>query len=167
MNNHGTTWLRKIIFLSMMILVVVSSIASARQVFAQVAPANFDEIDDDISTRMKELGIPGAALVIVQGDQIVHLKAFGAADVSGRPVTPQTPFFTGSTGKSVTALAIMQLVEAGKVKLDAPVQTYLPWFQVADADASKTITIRQLLNQVSGLPHAIGEKQVANRDISF
>ena len=86
---------------------------------------------------MEELGIPGAALVIVQGDQIVHLKAFGVADGSGRPVTPQTPFFTGSTGKSITALAIMQLVEAGKIKLDAPVQTYLPWFRVADAKASR------------------------------
>jgi CubicO group peptidase (beta-lactamase class C family) len=60
----------------------------------------------------------------------------------------------------------MQLVEAGKVKLDAPVQTYLPWFQVADAEASKRITIRQLLNQVSGLPQSIGQKQVANRDLS-
>ena len=45
---------------------------------------------------MKELGIPGAALVIVQGDQIVHLKAFGMADADGRPITPQTPFFTDS-----------------------------------------------------------------------
>ncbi len=100
---------------------------------------------------MKELGIPGAALVIVQGDQIVHLRAFGVADADGRPVTPQTPFFTGSTGKSFTALAIMQLVEAGKIKVDAPVQTYLPWFRVADADASAMITVRQLLNQVSGV----------------
>jgi CubicO group peptidase (beta-lactamase class C family) len=81
---------------------------------------------------MKELGIPGAALVIVQGDQIVHLRAFGVADTAGRPVTPQTPFFAGSTGKSFTALAIMQLVEAGKIKLDTRIQTYLPWFRIAD-----------------------------------
>ena len=105
--------------------------------------------------KMKELGIPGAALVIVQGDQIVHLKAFGTADGSGRLITPQTPFFTGSTSKSFTALAIMQLVEAGKIKLDAPVQTYLPWFRVADVKASQMITIRQLLNQTSGLPRSI------------
>jgi CubicO group peptidase (beta-lactamase class C family) len=103
--------------------------------------------------------------VIVQGDQIVHLKAFGVADAGGRPVTPQTPFFTGSTGKSFTALAIMQLVEAGKIKLDAPVQTYLPWFRVADANASALITVRQLLNQTSGLPHAIGQTQLANTDL--
>jgi CubicO group peptidase (beta-lactamase class C family) len=123
MNQHETAWLRKIIFLSMAILAAVLSGARVNPVFAQIAPANFDAVDAYISTRMKELGIPGTALVIVQGDQIVHLKAFGVADAEGRLVTPQTPFFTGSTGKSFTALAIMQLVEAGKIKLDAPVQS--------------------------------------------
>jgi len=166
MNQHKTFWLRKIIFLTMAILAVVSSMASVRTAFAQSTPANFDVVDDYISTKMKELGIPGAALVIVQGDQIVHLKAFGAADASRRPVTPQTPFFTGSTGKSFTALAIMQLVEAGRIKLDAPVQTYLPWFRVDDPDASALITVRQLLNQVSGLPQSIGQEQIANFDLS-
>ena len=115
---------------------------------------------------MKELGIPGAALVVVQGDQIVHLKAFGVADASGRPVTLQTPFVTGSTGKSFTALAIMQLVEAGKTNLDSPVQTYLPWFRVADVNRSKMITVRQFLNQVSGLPQSIGQTQLTRMDLS-
>ena len=46
----------------------------------------------------------------------------------------------------------MQLVEAGKVELDAPVQKYVPWFRVADANASAQITVRQLLYQTSGLP---------------
>jgi len=166
MNQHETSWLRKIIFLTVAILAVVSSVASVRPVFAQAVPANFDAIDDYISTRMKELGIPGAALVVVQGDQIVHLKAFGVADGSGRPVTPQTPFFTGSTGKSFTAHAIMQLVEEGRIQLDAPVQTYLPWFRVKDTDASAMITVRQLLNMDSGIPQSIGQEQIANVDLS-
>lgn len=164
MNQHGTAWRRKIFFLSIVILVVVSAITSARPVSAQVTPANFDEIDHYISTRMKELGIPGAALVVVQGDQIVHLQAFGVADSSGRPVTPQTPFFTGSTGKSFTALAIMQLVETGKINLDEPVQTYLSWFRVADPNASSLITVRQLLTMDSGIPRSIGQEQIANLD---
>src|SRR5688572_31620792 len=156
----------KIAFFSGMILVLLFVAFGVRRSFAQDSLTDFAAVDTYISTRMKELGIPGAALVIIQGDRIAHLKAFGVADASGRPVTPQTPFFTGSTGKSFTALAIMQLVEAGKIKLDAPVQTYLPWFQVADADASEMITVRQLLNQVSGLPQSIGQKQVANGDLS-
>lgn len=163
MNQYETVWLRKIFFLTMAILVVVSS--AAGPAFARSTATNFDAVDDYISTTMKDLGIPGAALVVVQDDQIIHLKAFGVADASDRPVTPQTPFFTGSTGKSFTALAIMQLVEAGQIKLDAPVQTYLPWFQVADADASQMITVRQLLNQDSGLPQSVGQKQLANTDL--
>jgi CubicO group peptidase (beta-lactamase class C family) len=158
--------LRKIAFFSGLILVLLSLVFGGRRTFAQTSLTDFDSVDRYISTRMKELGIPGAALVIVQGDRIVHLKAFGVADASGRAVTPQTPFFTGSTGKSFTALAIMQLVEAGKLKLDNPVQTYLPWFRVTEANASARITVRQLLNQVSGLPQSIGQKQIANRDLS-
>src|SRR4029078_11599289 len=98
MNQHETALLRKIIFLTVVILAVVSALTNIRPAFARVAPSNFDAIDDYISSKMKELRIPGAARVVVKGDQIVHLKAFGVADASGRPVTPQTPFFTGSTG---------------------------------------------------------------------
>ena len=86
------------------------------------------------------------------GDQVVHLRGFGQADPAGRPVTPQTPFLIASLGKSMTALAVMQLVEAGHVELDAPVQRYLPWFRVADPAASAQLTLRHLLTQTSGLP---------------
>jgi CubicO group peptidase (beta-lactamase class C family) len=65
--------------------------------------------------------------------------------------TPQTPFVPGSLTKSFTALAVMQLVEAGKIELDAPIQRYLPWFCVADAQPSKEITVCHSLNQSSGL----------------
>lgn len=166
MNQHETFRLRKIIFLCIVILTVISAAVRIQLAFAQGAPSNFEEVDAYISKQMEELKIPGAALVIVQGDQIVHLKGFGVADGSGRPVTSQTPFFTGSTGKSITALAVMQLVEAGKVKLDVPVQTYLPWFRVADVKVSKVITVRQLLNMTSGIPKSIGQEQIANFDLS-
>ena len=53
----------------------------------------------------------------------------GYGDLSeGRPVTGHTQFYVGSLTKTFTALAVMQLVEQGKVELDAPVQNYLPWF---------------------------------------
>ena len=114
-------------------------------------PTDFAAIDRYVEQELQATRLPGLALGIVQGDQIVHLRGFGIADPSGRPVTPQTPFIIGSLSKSFTALAIMQLVEAGKVELDTPVQRYLPWFRVADAQASAQITVRHLLNQTSGL----------------
>jgi CubicO group peptidase (beta-lactamase class C family) len=108
--------------------------------------------------------IPGLALAIVHGDRVVHLRGFGRADESGRAVTPQTLFFNGSTTKSFTAVAIMQLREAGKLELGAPVQRYLPWWRVADAKASARITVRDLLYQVSGLSKATGNEHATTDD---
>src|SRR6266566_9636718 len=93
---------------------------------------NIANIDAYISAQMQTNHIPGVALGLVHNDQVVHLRGFGSADQSGRAVTPNTPFILASVSKSFTALAVMQLVEAGKIELDAPVQRYLPWFRVAD-----------------------------------
>jgi CubicO group peptidase (beta-lactamase class C family) len=121
------------------------------------APARNDAasqraIDGYIAAKMRSARIPGLALGIVRGNQIEYLKGYGRADESGRPVTPQTPFLIGSITKSFTALAVMQLVEAGTVDLDAPVQRYIPWFRVADPEASAQMTVRHLLTMTSGLP---------------
>ncbi len=87
---------------------------------------DFAAIDAFIEAEMRAARIPGMALGIVQGDRIVHLQGFGVADPSGRQVTPQTPFHIASVTKPFTALAIMQLVDQGKLDLDAPVQRYIP-----------------------------------------
>jgi CubicO group peptidase (beta-lactamase class C family) len=117
---------------------------------------NFEAIDTYVDAERRAMRIPGLALGIVGDEGVTHVAGFGSADSEGRPVTADTPFILGSTSKSFTALAAMQLVEAGRVELDAPVQRYLPWFRVADADASARITVRQLLNQTSGLSTAAG-----------
>jgi CubicO group peptidase (beta-lactamase class C family) len=127
-------------------------------------PPDFAAIDRYVQKQMDETRMPGVALGIVKGDRIVHLKGFGEADPSGRAVTPQTPFIIGSTTKSFTALAVMQLVEAGKVELDVPVQRYLPWFRVADEEASARITVRNLLNHTSGLSRAAGGESLLEKD---
>ena len=86
--------------------------------------------------------------------------------ISGRAITPQTPFLLASLSKSFTALATMQLVEAGQVDLDAPVQQYLPWFQLADAEAPAQITVRHLLNQTSGISTMSGNSYLPVTDPS-
>ena len=128
--------------------------------------AGYEEIDAYIERHMDRLNIPGATLAIVEGDKIVHLRGFGQARPGGEVPSPQTPFFLGSTTKSITALAVMQLVEAGKVELDAPVQRYLPWFRVADPQASAQMTVRHLLNQTSGLSMLSGLFPLADLDES-
>jgi len=139
--------------------------------YAKHAPAkldsehdSYDAIDAYVEGQMRRLNIPGLSLAVVEGDRIVHRRGFGHARPGGEVPTPQTPFFIGSLTKSITALAVMQLVEAGKVELDAPVQRYLPWFRVADPQASAQITVRHLLNQTSSLPLLPSELAMADFD---
>lgn len=123
-------------------------------------------IDAYIENHMAENQIPGLALAIVHNDEIVYTQGYGVSDLAGTSVTPQTPFIIGSTSKSFTALAIMQLVEAGEIELDAPVQTYLPWFTMAGAEDVALITVRHLLAQTSGLSGPVSDKDLVNPDVS-
>src|SRR3989454_5627782 len=118
----------------------------------QAGAPDIASIDAYISAQMQANHLPGVALGLVHNDQVVHLRGFGSADQSGRAVTTHTPFLLASVSKSFTALTIMQLVEAGKVKLDAPGQRYLPWFRVAHPVASARVTVRHLLYQTGGIP---------------
>lgn len=111
---------------------------------------DFRKIDAFIESETRANHIPGVAVALTHDARIVYMRGFGLAG-PGRRMTPDTPLYIGSVSKSVTALAIMQLVEAGKIALDCPARNYLPWFEVADARASEKITVRDLLNQVSGL----------------
>jgi len=98
-------------------------------------------IDAYIENHIAENKIPGLALAIVHNDEIVYTQGYGVANPDGTPVTPDTPFLLGSSSKSFTALAVMQLVEAGEIELDAPVQTYLPWFTMKGPEDTALITV--------------------------
>jgi CubicO group peptidase (beta-lactamase class C family) len=165
MKRYQTIWrcFHAIIFVSLLLVLGLSSMAARATSFAPGA-ADFAAIDTYVEGQMRELRVPGLALAIVQGDQIVHLKGFGVAGPDGRPVTPQTPFQLASLGKPMTGVAIMQLAEAGKLDLDHPVQRYLPWFRVADEAASAQITVRHLLYHTSGLPEAVGVEYALGGD---
>ena len=94
--------------------------------------------------------IPGIALAITQGTQVVHVRGYGTAH-DGEPVTGQTPFRIASLSKAFTAMAVLRLVEGGRISLDAPIKQYLPSFELSTPSASAQITVRQLLNHTSGL----------------
>ena len=132
----------------------------------RILAPSYDTIDAYVEGQMHRLKVPGVSLAIVEGDKTVHRRGFGRARPGGEAPSPYTPFFVGSLTKSFTALAVMQLVEAGRVELDAPVQRYLPWFRVADLQASAQMTVRHLLNQTSGLPVLPSELALADFDDS-
>ncbi len=142
-----------IILRASLLVLALAGFTSAKPVPVLAAAGqgpDFAAIDSYVSNNMA--GTPGFALSIIHEDQVVHVKGFGAADSHGTPVTPDTPYVLGSEAKSFTALGIMQLNEGRLADLDSPVQRYLPWFRVADPTYLQQITIRQLLNQTSGLP---------------
>ena len=120
------------------------------------APASDAEIEAYLIEQFREAGYPGGAFAIVRDGRVSRSAGFGRAGDDGRLITAQTPFVIGSLSKAVTATAVMQLVEAGRIELDAPARTYLPKFAVA-GDGAGRITVRHLLNQTSGIPPNAGD----------
>lgn len=116
------------------------------------SPVGFDAdaLDAYISGQMAKHGIKGISITVTSKNEIVYLKGYGTAG-GGRPMTPQTPMYIGSQSKSLTGLAIAQLIEQGKIKPNDAVQKFIPWFKVADEEASKQITVSHFLHHTSGL----------------
>jgi len=114
--------------------------------------------------QMAYRGLPGIAVGVVSDQQLVWSTGFGFADVANtRPMTPATKFRMASHSKMFAAIAIMQLREEGKLRLDDPVQKYLPWFKAKPAgDDDGPITIEQLLSHVSGLQREAGDHWSTN-----
>src|SRR5688500_14923080 len=97
-------------------------------------------IQEQVSRLLAEYRIPSAAIGVLHHGEVTDF-ALGVKDVSTRePATADTIYQCGSMTKTWTALAFMQLVDEGKVSLDAPVQTYLPMFRVADREVSTKLT---------------------------
>ncbi len=108
--------------------------------------------------QVRQRHLPGVAVGVVADQELVWSRGFGLADVERKiPMTPQTKFRMASHSKLFTATAIMQLREEGKLRLDDPVSTHLPWFGVKHAaDDDPAITIEELLTHSSGLPREAG-----------
>jgi D-alanyl-D-alanine carboxypeptidase len=104
-------------------------------------------------------GLPGVAVGVVQDQQLVWSKGFGFADIATKkPMTADTRFRIASNSKIFAAIAILQLREAGKLRLDDPVAKHLPWFTMKPAGPDDgPITIEQLLSHSSGLQREAGD----------
>ncbi|MEV8077425.1 serine hydrolase domain-containing protein [Streptomyces pseudogriseolus] len=138
------------------------------------ATLDADSVDRFVEDYMDETGLPGAVVAVTEGGRVVRTAGYGHT-ASGQDLTARTRVPVASLSKAMTALAVMQLVEAGKVELDQPVVRYLPEFVMADG-RHREITVRQLLTQTSGMddsaypdltraqPHTLKEAVAAMRD---
>ena len=102
------------------------------------------DVDQFVAASMKRHLTPGLALVVIRNGQVVHRRGFGELDQT-------QPVIIGSLSKAITATAVMQLVDDGKIELDAPMQRYLGGLRFSDP-AVASVSVRHLLNQTSGIP---------------
>lgn len=95
---------------------------------------------------------PGAAVLVMRGNRVIFEKCYGCADLeTGALITPATSFNIASVSKQFTAVAVLQLVEQGRISLDDPVSRYFPEFE---SDIWEKVRIRHLLSHSSGVPDA-------------
>ncbi|HXI23065.1 MAG TPA: serine hydrolase [Pyrinomonadaceae bacterium] len=114
-----------------------------------------NELEPKIKEEIQKGHLPGFAIGVVKNGQLIYAKGFGVAKLGANtPITSRSLFHMASVTKTFVATAIMQLVEQGKIDLDAPLTKYLPYFKLDD-ERYKAITIRQMLSHTSGIPDTI------------
>jgi CubicO group peptidase (beta-lactamase class C family) len=128
--------------LSLHVAVVFCAITT----FAAETP---DKIDEYVAAEMQKQHVPGVSIAVVKNGEVVRLKGYGLANVEHQvPVEPKTIFQSGSVGKQFTAMAVMMLVEDGKLNLEDPINKYF-----TDAPSTwSNIRVRNLLSHTSGIP---------------
>lgn len=137
-----------------LVIVLVTLLAASGIGQSQTTPER-DTVEIFLRKQMKERHIPGMQVAVVQHGRLVLTRAYGLADVQHSvPVTTKTPFSIASMTKAFTGVAIMQLIEEGKLDLKAPVSQYLSDLPVA----WRPVTIQQLLTHVSGIPDIVNQK---------
>jgi CubicO group peptidase (beta-lactamase class C family) len=113
-----------------------------------------DHVDDVVATQIKEHGIVGLSLAIIEGGKLDKVKGYGFTERNGNvPVTASTLFQAGSISKSVAAVGALHLVEEGKLSLDEDVNRKLISWKVPENEFTKDekVTLRGILNHSAGL----------------
>ncbi|MGK5030367.1 serine hydrolase [Janthinobacterium sp. MDT1-19] len=128
-------------------LALLCGVAQAASAPSAVLTARLADFDGWVAQRMGAQRIPGVTVGFSQGE-VEWVKGYGYADLENRvPATARSSYRLASVTKPMTALAILQLVEQGKIDLDAPVQTYVPYFPLK----AFPVTVRQLLGHLGGI----------------
>ncbi|HKQ05790.1 MAG TPA: serine hydrolase domain-containing protein [Blastocatellia bacterium] len=127
---------------------------------AQTLPADkLEKIDKEITAVMSQQSIPGLSLAVVTDHKLRGSQGYGLADIENYvPAKTGTVYRLGSISKTITAIAVMQLAEQGKLNLDAPIQTYCPAFP----QKQWPVTARLLLGHLAGVRHYKSDAEFAS-----
>lgn len=127
---------------------------------------NFYKVDSIINSQIQQKNIAGAVAYVFYNNTVLHHKAYGFADISNAITMQQNSIFRiASQTKAIISIAVLQLVEKNKIKLDDPIENYFPSFahqkvaviekdSIKLIDKTKSITIRNLLTHTSGISSA-------------
>ncbi|MEO5857387.1 MAG: serine hydrolase domain-containing protein [Pyrinomonadaceae bacterium] len=125
------------------------------------------ELEPAIRQAMIEGNIPSVSVALVSGDKVIWSGGFGESNLWARtPATPETVYLIGSTFKTMSTVALLQLMEQGKFKLDDPVSKYLD-FKLQGEDPNNPITFRHLLTHTSGLSGDFGAVPLWSNDATI
>ncbi|MDN2672800.1 serine hydrolase [Janthinobacterium sp. SUN026] len=141
----------------MKVAALIAGLCLAFPVWAQHnTSASHDDLMALLQQRMAQQQIPALQVAVIEHGKVVELAALGTANVeNGVPATNDSVFSINSCTKAFTGVAVMQLVEAGKIKLGDPIGLYLDDLP----PAWRALTIRQLMTHTSGLPNIIDEQE--------
>ena len=115
------------------------------------------ELEPEIKRAMSEGNIPSCTVALVAGERIVWTGAYGYSNVRAQvPARTDTVYLIGSTFKAMSTVALLQLMEQGRFKLDNPVNRYLTAFKIQGEDPQQPVTFRHLLTHTSGMPADFG-----------
>lgn len=138
-------------------LTLVATSAGAQQATTSAA-SGLKGLDEFVGRVIKTFEVPGVAVAVVKDGKVVVAKGYGVRKL-GDPtsVDARTLFGIASNTKVFTAAALGLLVEEGKIRWDAPVIRYLPWFQMYDPFVTRELTVRDLLVHRSGFGLGAGD----------
>jgi D-alanyl-D-alanine carboxypeptidase len=123
--------------------IIIITLTSHLEVFSQA-----DQVDNYVKAEMEKSHIPGMAVAVVREGKVIFMGNYGLANVElSVPLTAASPFKIASLTKPITAIAVMTLVEDGKLSLDKPLSSYLTELP----SKWSTVTVRQALSHTSGL----------------
>jgi CubicO group peptidase (beta-lactamase class C family) len=164
----------RVVFLAFILLLSFSAQAQKTK-FAPAAnfkkkAAAIEQLEKNLPALMNAADIPGVSIALIRGGKTVWTRSFGVKNSQTKePVTTETVFEAASLTKPVFAYAVLKLVDAGKLDLDAPLNKYLPGnYDVADGEARlNQITARRILSHTSGFPNWRAPRNSPNLPIYF
>lgn len=141
-------------------LTVLALVAAPHALSAADAPLSLEQrADQHLQAFQKQQQIPGLSMAVGLHHKVVYTKAFGVTDLEKKtPLTTSSIFPLGSTTKILTSLALGKLIEQRKINIDAPIQTYVPYFPKKDFP----LTVSLLAGHLSGLRDYDMSREYAN-----